>query len=161
MGKEAMSGEDRVSSPAQARERPTSPVLRSRRAFLIGLAAALGGGWLGAVLHRLFLAAPRTVEPARLRLADLPAGGQVTVAYAGKPALVRWNAEGQVEALSLACTHLGCTVEWEPGNQQFRCPCHEGKFDWEGRAIAGPPKLPLQRLQVRREGDTLWIGERL
>ncbi|MGC8837500.1 MAG: ubiquinol-cytochrome c reductase iron-sulfur subunit [Anaerolineae bacterium] len=153
--------ENGTSAHVQEPSKPSSPVLRSRRAFLIGLAAALGGGWLGAVLHRLFLAAPRTVEPARLRLADLPPGGQVTISYAGRPALVRWSADGQVEALSLICTHLGCTVEWQEENQGFRCPCHEGKFDAEGRAIAGPPKLPLQRLRVRREGDILWIGERL
>lgn len=156
-----MVGENGTSVQVQEPNVPSSPVLRSRRAFLIGLAAALGGGWLGAVLHRLFLAAPRTVEPARVRQADVPAGGHLIVTYAGKPVLVRQGADGQVEALSLVCTHLGCTVEWEEENQGFRCPCHEGKFDAEGRAIAGPPKLPLQKLQVRREGDILWIGERL
>lgn len=156
-----MAGENETSQQVQEPNAPASPVLRSRRAFLVGLAAALGGGWLGAVLHRLFLAAPRTVEPARVRLADLPSDGHLIATYAGKPVWVRWGADGQVEALSLACTHLGCTVEWQEDAREFRCPCHEGKFDAEGRATAGPPKLPLQRLQVRREGDTLWIGERL
>jgi Rieske Fe-S protein len=156
-----MSGENGTSVQGREPDVPASPVLRSRRAFLIGLAAALGGGWLGAVLHRLFLAAPRTVQPARLRLADLPPGGHLVVTYAGKPVWVRWGADGQVEALSLVCTHLGCTVEWQEDTGEFRCPCHEGKFDAEGRATAGPPKLPLQRLRVRREGEVLWIGERL
>ncbi len=160
MGEKGMS-ENRASALLQEPSAPSSPVLRSRRAFLIGLAAALGGGWLGAALHRLFLAEPRTVEPARIRLADLASGGRLIVTYAGKPVLVRQGADGQVEALSLVCTHLGCTVEWDEENQGFRCPCHEGKFDAEGRAIAGPPKLPLQRLKVRHEGDVLWIGERL
>lgn len=138
-----------------------SPVLRSRRQFLVGLLAALGAGWVGAILHRLFVAEPRSVQPVTVSLTDVPPGGLLPITYAGKPALVRRSEEGAVEALSLVCTHLGCTVEWQPDNGQFYCPCHEGKFDRDGRPVAGPPKLPLERLAVRQEGETLWVGERL
>ncbi|NLE75553.1 MAG: ubiquinol-cytochrome c reductase iron-sulfur subunit [Chloroflexi bacterium] len=138
-----------------------SGVLRTRRQFLVGLAAAMGAGWVGALLHRLFLAEPRGVHPTELPLAQLPAGGFQTVSYAGQPVMVRRSEDGTIEAISLVCTHLGCTVEWKADEGQFYCPCHEGKFDAAGRAISGPPKLPLERLKVGLEGDRVVIGERL
>mgnify|MGYP005838865785 CR=1 FL=1 len=146
---------------ATTQEARPSPTLQSRRRFLIALMAAVGAGWIGAILHRLFVAAPRNVQPVGVSLTDLPAEGLLSITYAGKPVLLRRGEEGEVEAISLVCTHLGCTVEWQPENQQFYCPCHEGKFDGEGRAVSGPPKLSLERLKVRREGDKVWVGEPL
>jgi Rieske Fe-S protein len=101
------------------------------------------------------------VQPAEVSLADVPVDGLFLTHYAEKPVLVRRSADDEIEAISLVCTHLGCTVEWQPDEQQFYCPCHEGKFDAEGRAVAGPPKVPLQRLKVERQGDTILIGEPL
>ncbi len=49
-------------------------------------------------------------------------------------------------ALSSTCPHLGCRVHWEPHNEQFFCPCHNGAFDPEGTPIAGPPLADNQRL---------------
>ncbi len=150
-----------MSDEMSTQEAVPSPVLQSRRRFLIGLAAALGAGWIGAIWHRLFLATPRSVRPVEISLADLPAEGPLYTTFAGKPVLLRRGEGGEVEALSLVCTHLGCTVEWQPENQQFYCPCHEGKFDREGRAVAGPPKLPLEQLKVRQEGGKVWVGDPL
>jgi Rieske Fe-S protein len=42
-------------------------------------------------------------------------------------------------ALSSTCPHLGCQVHWEAHNDRFFCPCHNGVFTPEGKAIAGPP----------------------
>lgn len=33
-----------------------------------------------------------------------------------------------VIALSAACTHMGCTVQWNADDRQFHCPCHGGTF---------------------------------
>jgi Rieske Fe-S protein len=52
-------------------------------------------------------------------------------------------------ALSAVCQHLGCRVHWDDGAQQFKCPCHGGIYDREGRVVAGPPPRPLERLNVR------------
>jgi phenylpropionate dioxygenase-like ring-hydroxylating dioxygenase large terminal subunit len=59
-------------------------------------------------------------------------------------------------ALSSVCPHLGCQVHWEPQNDRFFCPCHNGAFDPEGNPISGPPKdanqsLPRYRLDVIRK----------
>ena len=49
-------------------------------------------------------------------------------------------------ALSSTCPHLGCQVRWEPQNNRFFCPCHNGVFDPSGRATAGPPAEAGQSL---------------
>ncbi len=56
-------------------------------------------------------------------------------------------------ALSSVCPHLGCRVHWEANNNRFFCPCHNGVFDAEGVATAGPPaaegqNLPHYTLQI-------------
>jgi len=62
-------------------------------------------------------------------------------------------------ALSSVCTHLGCLVQWSPEKQQFLCPCHGGVYDARGKVVAGPPPQALPQLQVKIEGDTIYILE--
>lgn len=50
-------------------------------------------------------------------------------------------------ALSSVCPHLGCLVRWEPQNDRYFCPCHNGIFDRTGKAIAGPPAKAGQHLK--------------
>lgn len=68
------------------------------------------------------------------------------------------NHAGQLYALSAACSHLGCLVDWSRHKEQFLCPCHGGKYDLEGRVMAGPPPLPLARLPLRIEDGAVSIG---
>jgi len=49
-------------------------------------------------------------------------------------------------ALSSVCPHLGCRVHWEQHNDRFFCPCHNGAFDSNGKAISGPPADGQQNL---------------
>ena len=67
-----------------------------------------------------------------------------------KQTIVFIDREGQgYRALSSTCMHLGCRVNWDDASKQFRCPCHGGVYDREGRVVAGPPPAPLQRFAVR------------
>jgi nitrite reductase/ring-hydroxylating ferredoxin subunit len=34
----------------------------------------------------------------------------------------------QVDAYSMVCPHLGCSVTWQAGNHRFFCPCHKAAF---------------------------------
>jgi Rieske Fe-S protein len=60
--------------------------------------------------------------------------------------------EGPVIALSAACTHMGCLVNWERSDRTFRCPCHGGVFSAAGLAVATPSVIrylaPLPHLQT-------------
>ena len=49
-------------------------------------------------------------------------------------------------AVSLVCSHLGCTTE-EAGSG-YRCPCHGSGYDRQGRVLNGPAKLPLRAVWV-------------
>jgi menaquinol-cytochrome c reductase iron-sulfur subunit len=60
-------------------------------------------------------------------------------------------------AMSNICTHLGCRVRWIAKQEQFFCPCHNGVFGKDGSVIAGPPPRPLDRYEVKVEGDQLFI----
>lgn len=77
-----------------------------------------------------------------------PSGATVNVA--------RQGADDRAEAfiaLSSTCPHLGCQVHWEPQNDRFFCPCHNGVFTPDGVGIGGPPgdagqSLPRYPLKV-------------
>jgi cytochrome b6-f complex iron-sulfur subunit len=79
------------------------------------------------------------IEVSRMKRNDTlqfqtPAGQQATI--------TRQKEDGGVDdflALSTTCPHLGCRVQWEPQNQRFFCPCHNGVFDVVGQATQGPP----------------------
>lgn len=49
-------------------------------------------------------------------------------------------------ALSLVCTHLGCTIEQAPDG--FNCPCHGSQYDLQGRVTRGPAAKPLRALRA-------------
>jgi Rieske Fe-S protein len=36
-------------------------------------------------------------------------------------------------AMSAACTHMGCLVQWQASDHQFHCPCHDGVFTEYGK----------------------------
>ncbi len=54
-------------------------------------------------------------------------------------------------ALSLVCTHLGCTVERK--NYGFECPCHGSEYDANGNVLRGPAQKPLRALRVEITAD--------
>jgi menaquinol-cytochrome c reductase iron-sulfur subunit len=60
-------------------------------------------------------------------------------------------------AMSNICTHLGCRVRWISKKEQFFCPCHNGVFNKNGGVAGGPPPRPLDRFEVKVEGDQLYI----
>ncbi len=95
----------------------------------------------------------------RVPLARLAPAGRVELEYAGEPAEVVRTASGVV-ARSLLCSHFGCRVHWEVAKERYRCPCHEGAFDREGRPLAGPPTRPLRLLPVEVSGQDILVGER-
>ncbi len=64
-----------------------------------------------------------------------------------RPELVQ-KAGTEFKAFSALCTHLGCIVHLEPGNDIY-CPCHAGYFDpVTGEVISGPPPKPLPEIEI-------------
>ena len=82
-------------------------------------------------------------------LSALPEARRVRVLRGDEPVeLVRHGDE--VTARSLWCTHMGCEVAWNEARGRYRCPCHEGEYDADGHAVAGPPPHDLPTIPVTR-----------
>jgi Rieske Fe-S protein len=62
-----------------------------------------------------------------------------------------------IKVFSSTCTHLACNVIWQEDTNQFLCPCHSGRFDSNGKPIAGPPTKPLSALEHKIEEDNLLV----
>jgi cytochrome b6-f complex iron-sulfur subunit len=61
------------------------------------------------------------------------------------------HADSGFLALSLTCTHLGCTLE--ANETGFACPCHNSRFDVDGKVMHGPAVKPLQVLRIEITND--------
>ena len=90
---------------------------------------------------RAFVSTVDQFKPGDSIVFHAPSGATIVIARQGDT--------GEVDdfvALSSVCPHLGCQVHWEPQNDRFFCPCHNGAFDPSGKAILGPPKDADQSL---------------
>lgn len=65
----------------------------------------------------------------------------------GKFHLVRTD-EGDLKAIYMVCTHLGCLYKWVEGNWRFECPCHGSKFTHDGFYIEGPAARSLDSFEI-------------
>ncbi|MBK8099995.1 MAG: Rieske (2Fe-2S) protein [Planctomycetes bacterium] len=82
----------------------------------------------------VFVAPVGAMKPGSSLRFRTPAGATVNVTRQGGGETV-----ADFLALSSTCPHLGCQVHWQPENDRFFCPCHNGVFDKGGRGIGGPP----------------------
>jgi cytochrome b6-f complex iron-sulfur subunit len=61
------------------------------------------------------------------------------------------HTESGFSAMSLICTHLGCTVEQKTDG--FDCPCHGSRYDANGNVLKGPAAKSLRALRVESTND--------
>jgi cytochrome b6-f complex iron-sulfur subunit len=132
----------------------------SRQTFLrvaLGGAGVVYAGALGYPIYR-YLKSP--VEKAAQEAAvtevtlkdaqKLPPGSALMFRFGSKPTMLIHHSDGTWTALSAVCTHLGCTVQYQPDKQRIFCACHGGVYDpKDGRNVSGPPPKPLRRYEVK------------
>lgn len=53
------------------------------------------------------------------------------------------------------CTHLGCTPDWKPAENKFKCPCHGSGYDSEGINFEGPAPRDRARVEVAADEQIL------
>ena len=59
------------------------------------------------------------------------------------------HAPGGVIAAYRKCTHLGCAVPWDAGQDRFTCPCHGSQFDKRTAVVLkSPAPKPLQLFHI-------------
>lgn len=86
---------------------------------------------------------------------DFPVNS-VTPDRVNKYFLIR-SEDGGFLALSLICSHLGCSVLWEKEKNQFICPCHSSAFDRFGNVLNSPAPRPLDYFPVIIEGGKVKV----
>lgn len=84
-------------------------------------------------------------EPSLSELADRLHNGQAKkFKQDGEPAGMYKDHNSTIHYVDLSCTHLGCEVSWNDGDETWDCPCHGSVFKGSGEVIAGPAKEPLK-----------------
>jgi thiosulfate dehydrogenase [quinone] large subunit len=149
---------ERLRAVVQSRAVPVSDRDLERRTVLLGgaLAAAVAAVAVPAgsalALGRRAPERPTrgTAPPGALiaAVSEVPVGTSLRFTTSdGAPAYLVRPAEGTFLAYVAACTHQGCEVAPDGGG--FRCPCHGGTYDGDGRVTGGPPPAPLARIPLQ------------
>jgi cytochrome b6-f complex iron-sulfur subunit len=129
----------------------------------------LGGGllaWAASVLYPLlaFLRPPKQaeVEVSSVKVGKLDAiekDSGTIVRFGNKPVILIRTASGDLHAFAATCTHLDCTVQYRKDMGVIWCACHNGRYDLNGRNIAGPPPRPLDPYRVIIQGGEVLISK--
>ena len=57
-----------------------------------------------------------------------------------------------LEVFAQNCSHLGCSINFNPDAKTFDCPCHGSRFHLDGTVLHGPAQNPLSHL-TWKQGD--------
>lgn len=139
----------------------------SKRDFL---RYVLGGGlvaWAASVLYPL-LAYLRPPEQAEVevtsvkvgKLSEIEKDSGTIIRFGNRPVIVVRSAGGEVRAFSATCTHLDCTVQYRKDMGLIWCACHNGKYDFNGRNVSGPPPRPLDEYRVIMQGEDVFVSKK-
>jgi cytochrome b6-f complex iron-sulfur subunit len=130
---------------------------RARRRLVWASVAAFLTAWLLA-FFRFFL--PRTLfEPATSFKIGYPEeyGLGVDTKFQQKYRIWVDRTPDRIFVIYARCTHLGCTPDWKPSENKFKCPCHGSGYDNEGINFEGPAPRPMDRahIEVAPDGQIL------
>lgn len=130
----------------------------------------LGGSlvaWAASILYPLFayLKPPKQaeVEVTSVKVGNLSSiekDSGTIVRFGNKPVILVRSAAGELRAFDATCTHLDCTVQYRKEMGVIWCACHNGKYDFNGRNIAGPPPRPLDEYRVVLQGEEVLISKK-
>ncbi len=126
---------------------------RARRRMVWAAVAAFLTAWLLA-FFRFFL--PRTLfEPATSFKVGYPEeyGLGVDTKWQQKYRIWVDRTPDRIFVIYARCTHLGCTPDWKPSENKFKCPCHGSGYDSEGINFEGPAPRPMDRAHVEVAPD--------
>jgi cytochrome b6-f complex iron-sulfur subunit len=128
-------------------------VNQGRRRLVWSTVAAFLTAWFIA-FFRFFL--PRTLfEPATSFKIGFPEdyGLGVDTKFQQKYRIWVDRTPDRLFVIYARCTHLGCTPDWKPSDNKFKCPCHGSGYDSEGVNFEGPAPRPMDRAHVQKTPD--------
>lgn len=121
---------------------------RSRRRLVWSGVLAFLGAWLIA-FFRFFL--PRVLfEPATVFKIGYPSDYSLGIdeKWLQKHRIWVDRTPDRLFVIFARCTHLGCTPDWKPAENKFKCPCHGSGYDSEGINFEGPAPRPMDRARL-------------
>lgn len=135
---------------------PSTDEELSRRGLLKVAVGGLCVAYAGAIGYPIYrylnspvekAAALAAVTEVTLTDADkLPKGSALMFKFGPSPSMLIHHLDDSWVALTAVCTHLGCTVAFDPSRQRIACACHGGQYDAHtGENISGPPPKPLKK----------------
>jgi cytochrome b6-f complex iron-sulfur subunit len=135
------------------RDLPEAERNRRRRRFVwVGVIAFLASWFLA--FFRFFL--PRVLfEPATVFKIGYPSDYALGVDEKWLQRYRIWidRTPDRVFVIYARCTHLGCTPDWKPSENKFKCPCHGSGYDSEGINFEGPAPRPMDRARINLAPD--------
>lgn len=138
---------------------PGEDISITRRVFVRAGIAAAGACYAAALSYPIYQYLAAAAQKAEAEAAvkevtlndveKLPVPSALMFKFNGRPALLIRHAESEWTAMSAVCTHLGCTVQYEPAKNEIFCACHGGVYNANtGANISGPPPKPLTLFHV-------------
>ena len=140
----------------------------SRRTFLAA-ATASGAAYAAALAYPVYryLASPIEQSAAMSAVTEvtlkdaqkLSAGSVLMFKFGSQPAMLIHHKDGEWVSLGAVCSHLGCTVQYQPGPNKIHCFCHGGSYDPRtGANIGGPPPKPLKKFVVKVTDEAVLVS---
>jgi len=165
MKKQNIKKKEVVTKQSEAKPQSTITDVESRRVFLQKLWKGLGvvaSIEVVAVFFGFLFSGKKddqTLKPKQL----IEAGNvesfkenSVTVFRGGRFYLARLL-DGGFMALSLRCTHLGCSINWEEDKNRFICPCHSSAFYINGEVQNPPAPSALDHFPILIENGIVKV----
>ncbi|MBS1876227.1 MAG: Rieske (2Fe-2S) protein [Acidobacteria bacterium] len=139
-----------------------------RRGFLAAAITA-GAAYAAALAYPVYryLASPieqsaamsAVTEVALKDAQKLSPGSVLMFKFGTQPAMLIHHKDGQWVGLGAVCSHLGCTVQYQPGPNRIHCYCHGGEYDPQtGANIGGPPPRPLKKYVVKVTDEAVVVS---
>lgn len=146
---------------------PMTSAQESKRNFLKYILSGSLVALTGSILYPIF-AYLRPPKQREVVVSSVKAGklseiekesGQI-IKFGNKPVILIRTASGDLRAFDATCTHLDCTVQFRKDMGMIWCACHNGKYDLNGRNVAGPPPRPLDEYRVVVQGGEVFISKK-
>jgi cytochrome b6-f complex iron-sulfur subunit len=131
-----------------------------RRLFIATALGGVGACYIAALGYPVYRYLASPVEHAEVEAAitevtlpdaqKLPVRSALVFKFGPFISLLIHHGDDTWSAFDAKCSHLGCTVKYEPDKQRIYCECHGGMYDPKtGKNTGGPPPKPLRAYEVK------------
>jgi cytochrome b6-f complex iron-sulfur subunit len=141
----------------------------ARRRLMGATLGMFGAGYVGAIGYPMYRYVRTPVERAALAAQvtevtpqgakDIPVGQAMGFMFGTRPAVLIHRGDHEWAAFDAVCTHLGCTVKYEPDKDRIFCECHLGTYDARtGEPTSGPPPRALTKYVVEEKDGVIVVA---